>query len=91
MIMRGHEYRRLDGSHSLEVRHESITDFNEDKDILAFLISTRAGGLGLNLVGADTVIFVDRDWVRVTLRVYVLCFVVLNFKQLLHLPDRSKL
>lgn len=63
MIMRGHSYCRLDGSHSLKQRGESIEKFNTDPDVLAFLISTRAGGLGLNLTAADTVIFFDRDWV----------------------------
>ncbi|KAJ8961430.1 hypothetical protein NQ318_014677, partial [Aromia moschata] len=62
MIMRNHNYRRLDGQHSLAERGKNISDFNNDPDILAFLISTRAGGLGLNLTGADTVIFFDRDW-----------------------------
>ncbi|CAH1105621.1 unnamed protein product [Psylliodes chrysocephalus] len=61
-IMRDYTYRRLDGSHNLEQRKDSIDSFNNDPNILAFLISTRSGGLGLNLVGADTVIFFDRDW-----------------------------
>ncbi|XP_074027641.1 lymphocyte-specific helicase isoform X2 [Leptinotarsa decemlineata] len=62
MLMRGHTYCRLDGGHSLEKRSECISEFNDDPKVFAFLISTRAGGLGLNLVGADTVIFFDRDW-----------------------------
>ncbi|KAJ8983009.1 hypothetical protein NQ317_014306 [Molorchus minor] len=62
LIMRNYKYRRLDGAYKLEQRGSSITDFNSDPDILAFLLSTRAGGLGLNLTGADTVIFFDRDW-----------------------------
>lgn len=63
MEIRGYTYRRLDGRHSLADREQYIKEFNTKKDILAFLISTRAGGLGINLTGADTVIFVDRDWV----------------------------
>ncbi|XP_018561302.1 lymphoid-specific helicase-like [Anoplophora glabripennis] len=62
MILRGHSYRRLDGSQRLENRGKIISEFNSDPDIFAFLISTRAGGLGLNLTGADTVIFFDSDW-----------------------------
>lgn len=63
MIMRNYSYRRLDGSYRLEQRAVAIDEFNKDPNILAFLLSTRAGGLGLNLTGADTVIFFDRDWV----------------------------
>ncbi|CAG9812673.1 unnamed protein product [Phaedon cochleariae] len=62
MIMRDYNYRRLDGAIRLQERGEAINEFNNDPDILAFLVSTRAGGLGLNLTGADTVIFFDRDW-----------------------------
>ncbi|KAJ8921989.1 hypothetical protein NQ315_008626 [Exocentrus adspersus] len=62
MIMRNHSYRRLDGGYNLEDRGVCISEFNSDPNIFAFLVSTRAGGLGLNLVGADTVIFFDKDW-----------------------------
>lgn len=63
MILRNHTYCRLDGGTSLDVREKVMSDFNNDKNIFAFLISTRAGGLGLNLMAADTVIIFDRDWV----------------------------
>lgn len=66
LIMRNHRYCRIDGSISLEERGDNIDEFNKDPDILAFLLSTRAGGLGLNLTGADTCIFFDRDWVSYT-------------------------
>lgn len=36
--------------------------FNADKRIFAFILSTRSGGIGVNLTGADTVIFYDSDW-----------------------------
>lgn len=62
-ILRGHSFRRLDGGHSLDQRAVEIEEFNNDPTVFAFLISTRAGGLGLNLIGADTVIFFDSDWV----------------------------
>ena len=40
-----------------------MEEFNRDPDISVFLLSTRAGGLGVNLVAADTVIIYDSDWV----------------------------
>ena len=63
MIMRDYGYRRLDGSRKIEDRMESIKAFNTDPDIFCFLISTRAGGLGINLTAADTVVIFDSDWV----------------------------
>ncbi|XP_066140438.1 lymphoid-specific helicase-like [Euwallacea fornicatus] len=62
LLMRNHNYRRLDGSQDIDIRTESIHDFNNNPDIFIFLISTKAGGVGLNLMGADTVIFYDRFW-----------------------------
>lgn len=62
LIMRGYKYCRLDGGLRLHERKHNIESFNNDPDVFAFLLSTRSGGLGLNLTGADTVIFFDRDW-----------------------------
>ncbi|KAG8184685.1 hypothetical protein JTE90_013078 [Oedothorax gibbosus] len=59
---RGHNYTCLMGDHNLSHRQEEIKKFNEDPDTFLFLISTRAGGLGINLVAADTVIVYDSDW-----------------------------
>ena len=36
--------------------------FNNDKRIFCFILSTRSGGIGVNLTGANTVIFYDSDW-----------------------------
>lgn len=44
--------------------HKQIRQFNEDDDTFLFLLSTRAGGLGINLTAADIVIIYDSDWVR---------------------------
>jgi SNF2 family DNA or RNA helicase len=56
------ESRRLDGETPPARRQELVDEFNRDASIVAFLISTKAGGTGLNLTGADTVIFYDHDW-----------------------------
>jgi ATP-dependent DNA helicase len=62
LLLRKYEFRRLDGSVDYTSRNNSIGDFMNDDKIFLFLLSTRAGGLGLNLTAADTVIFMDRDW-----------------------------
>ncbi|XP_059480443.1 lymphoid-specific helicase-like [Neocloeon triangulifer] len=62
MMLRMYNYCRLDGSTKIADRVESISQFNKDPKIFAFLLSTRAGGLGINLTAADTVIIYDSDW-----------------------------
>ena len=57
----GFTYDRLDGSVRGDLRQQKIDRFNSGK-IFAFLLSTKAGGLGLNLTAADTVIIFDNDW-----------------------------
>ncbi|XP_041347993.1 helicase SRCAP-like isoform X2 [Gigantopelta aegis] len=58
----GHRYLRLDGTTRVEQRQILMDRFNMDKRIFCFILSTRSGGLGVNLTGADTVIFYDSDW-----------------------------
>jgi ATP-dependent DNA helicase len=53
---------RIDGDVSLADRQAQIEMFNKDPNIKVFLLSTRAGGLGINLTAADTVIIFDSDW-----------------------------
>lgn len=55
-------YERLDGSVRGEERYVTVRNFNEDEETFIFLLSTRAGGLGLNLTSATKVIFFDSDW-----------------------------
>jgi len=62
MWFRSHKYVRLDGSSKLSDRRDMVEDFQTKPDIFVFLLSTRAGGLGINLTAADTVIFYDSDW-----------------------------
>ncbi|MEM9863850.1 MAG: DEAD/DEAH box helicase, partial [Myxococcota bacterium] len=56
----GHKYEYLDGS--TKDRIERVDRFNEDESITVFLISLKAGGTGLNLTGADTVVHFDPWW-----------------------------
>ena len=60
--LRGVTWLRLDGETPAAERQGLVQRFNADRAVDAFLISTRAGGTGLNLTGADTVIFYDHDW-----------------------------
>ncbi|XP_055326656.1 chromatin-remodeling ATPase INO80 isoform X2 [Sitodiplosis mosellana] len=62
MWHRKHRYMRLDGSSKISARRDMVADFQKRDDIFVFLLSTRAGGLGINLTAADTVIFYDSDW-----------------------------
>eukprot|EP01094_Clydonella_sp_ATCC50884_P024135 TRINITY_DN596_c1_g1_i3.p1 TRINITY_DN596_c1_g1~~TRINITY_DN596_c1_g1_i3.p1 ORF type:complete len:985 (-),score=340.79 TRINITY_DN596_c1_g1_i3:933-3887(-) len=62
LTYRQHRYIRLDGSSKLEDRRDMVEDWQTQPDIFCFLLSTRAGGLGINLTAADTVIFYDSDW-----------------------------
>lgn len=60
--LRGWKVCRIDGSVAQTDRREQIKNFNEDSDFKVFLLSTRAGGQGINLAAADTVILFDSDW-----------------------------
>ncbi|KAJ9663933.1 putative DNA helicase ino80 [Coniosporium apollinis] len=62
LTYRNYKYCRLDGSTKLEDRRDTVADFQTRPEIFVFLLSTRAGGLGINLTSADTVIFYDSDW-----------------------------
>lgn len=61
--IRGYQFQRLDGTIPAGPRRMAINHFNaEGSDDFCFLLSTRAGGLGINLMTADTVIIYDSDW-----------------------------
>ncbi|KAK5173822.1 TATA-binding protein-associated factor mot1 [Saxophila tyrrhenica] len=55
-------FARLDGSVEASKRQDIVNRFNSDPSIDCLLLTTSVGGLGLNLTGADTVIFVEHDW-----------------------------
>ena len=62
---KGHEMCRIDGQVKLDDRQRHIKYFNDpNSNLHIFLLSTRAGGLGINLTAADTCIIYDSDWVR---------------------------
>ncbi|KAJ3102613.1 hypothetical protein HDU97_000397 [Phlyctochytrium planicorne] len=58
----GYKYMRMDGSTSIRTRIGMVDGFNRDKSIPVFLLTTRVGGLGINLTGANRVIIFDPDW-----------------------------
>ncbi|KAI5123788.1 hypothetical protein M0805_009083 [Coniferiporia weirii] len=58
----GYLYLRLDGATKIEDRQYITERFNVDERIFAFIASSRSGGVGINLTGADTVIFYDSDF-----------------------------
>ncbi|KAK0703771.1 CDH1-like protein [Lasiosphaeria miniovina] len=61
--IRGYQFQRLDGTIPAGPRRMAINHFNaENSEDFCFLLSTRAGGLGINLMTADTVIIYDSDW-----------------------------
>jgi SWI/SNF-related matrix-associated actin-dependent regulator of chromatin subfamily A member 5 len=63
MVWRGYEYCRIDGNTEGIDRASQIEDYNsEGSTKFVFLLSTRAGGLGINLATADSVILYDSDW-----------------------------
>lgn len=58
----GYEFRRMDGRTGIGRRMELIDSFNSTPAIFLFILSTRVGGLGTNLTGADRVVLYDPDW-----------------------------
>jgi DNA helicase INO80 len=62
LIYRQYKYLRLDGSSAIGDRRDMVTSWQTNPDIFIFCLSTRAGGLGINLTAADTVVFYDHDW-----------------------------
>ncbi|KAK4986605.1 chromatin remodeling complex Adenosinetriphosphatase [Elasticomyces elasticus] len=62
-VMRGYQYCRIDGSTAHEDRIAAIDDYNRPgSEKFVFLLTTRAGGLGINLTSADIVVLFDSDW-----------------------------
>ena len=62
LYSRNYQFLRMDGSTNISDRRDLIDEFQNNTNIFVFILSTRAGGLGVNLTAADTVIFYDIDW-----------------------------
>lgn len=58
----GFNYCRMDGTTAIKDRQDMVDEFNRDPDLHVFLLTTKVGGLGVNLTGADRVIIYDPDW-----------------------------
>ncbi|XP_066151496.1 DNA excision repair protein ERCC-6-like [Euwallacea fornicatus] len=58
----GYKYLKMDGTTSVRSRQGLIEKFNQDSSFDLFLLTTRVGGLGVNLIGANRVIIYDPDW-----------------------------
>jgi DNA excision repair protein ERCC-6 len=56
------KYFRMDGTTNIRRRQPMVDAFNKESDVFLFLLTTRVGGLGLNLIGADRVLIFDPDW-----------------------------
>ncbi|KAG6923336.1 ERCC excision repair 6, chromatin remodeling factor [Chelydra serpentina] len=59
---RNYSYLKMDGTTTIASRQPLIARYNEDTSIFIFLLTTRVGGIGVNLTGADRVIIYDPDW-----------------------------
>ncbi|GLI73013.1 DNA repair protein rhp26 [Penicillium ochrochloron] len=58
----GFNFRRMDGNTPIKDRQTMVDEFNKDPNLHVFLLTTRVGGIGVNLTGADRVIIYDPDW-----------------------------
>nr|CAD2195522.1 unnamed protein product [Meloidogyne enterolobii] len=62
MSRENYKYLRMDGTTPIGKRQDLVNEFNTDKDIFTFLLTTKVGGLGINLTGANRVLIYDPDW-----------------------------
>merc|ERR1719171_1904557 len=58
----GYTYSKMDGSTAVKRRGKYIEEFNGNADYFAMILTTRVGGVGLNIIGADRVVIFDPDW-----------------------------
>merc|ERR1712008_574562 len=62
LVDHNYSYLKMDGKTSIGSRQGLINKFNNSKDIFVFLLTTKVGGLGVNLTGANRVVIFDPDW-----------------------------
>ncbi|KAL0481875.1 DNA excision repair protein ERCC [Acrasis kona] len=62
VISKQYKYMRMDGTTPVKTRSAQIDTFNNDDSYFLFLLTTKVGGIGINLTGADRVILYDPDW-----------------------------
>ncbi|KAE9460643.1 hypothetical protein C3L33_07394, partial [Rhododendron williamsianum] len=62
LVSGGYTYRRMDGMTPVKHRMALIDEFNDSDDVFTFILTTKVGGLGTNLTGANRVIIFDPDW-----------------------------
>ncbi|EJW81346.1 hypothetical protein WUBG_07746 [Wuchereria bancrofti] len=62
VIQERYEYLRMDGTTAVRSRQLLVEEFNKNNEIFIFLLTTRVGGLGINLTGANRVVIFDPDW-----------------------------
>uniref|UniRef100_A0A914DQK6 DNA repair and recombination protein RAD54-like n=1 Tax=Acrobeloides nanus TaxID=290746 RepID=A0A914DQK6_9BILA len=62
VILENYRYLRMDGGTPISARQNLVEQFNMDPEIFVFLLTTRVGGLGVNLTGASRVLIFDPDW-----------------------------
>ena len=90
LMYRGYQYCRIDGNTGGEDRDASIEAFNKPgSEKFVFLLSTRAGGLGINLATADVVVLYDSDWYASFYVKIILCYLPSNINVMSDAPMRS--
>merc|ERR1719183_3358047 len=62
MTRAGYTHLRIDGKTPVKSRLKFIDEFNSNEDYFAMILTTRVGGVGLNITGADRVVIFDPDW-----------------------------
>uniref|UniRef100_A0A183BTS6 DNA repair and recombination protein RAD54-like n=1 Tax=Globodera pallida TaxID=36090 RepID=A0A183BTS6_GLOPA len=62
IISEGYTYLRMDGTTAIGCRQSLVEKFNKDDNLFVFLLTTKVGGLGINLTGANRVLIFDPDW-----------------------------
>lgn len=60
--LEGFKYYRMDGTTPIHTRQDMVDKFNKTPNVHVFLLTTKVGGIGINLTGADRVIIYDPDW-----------------------------